>query len=1790
MDIKKVVVLAILYFVITMPFSMALEISIFSSSGQRLKGVRLKTFSDFVNKDISFPYDYETNLQFVKISLTAKEGSIEKMYLYKCKRNDPSVCIEAIEPVIALNPGSYGMYLWNDISEGSVANIMILLKMKIGNEHIWLGSWEKITMSGAGNFGIESYDVDGINLYLKQGISSDDIESYLATRNAVPISLIDRAVINSVNGEDVASLYILKGNEDEVDPAGTSSPSMQPEVRDGNIIRGIDKAVAFVFADTGKISNPVLFYSAPLTTTSGTSGQRAVCGNNIVEEGEECDGTSDSACPGLCGRDCKCLESSRLVIDDWQPKIIKCSDEGTIEVNLHVERPQNIGNMLSYRYLINGNEVQPPSITCVQDAGNMYSYTCNIKIREIPNCNKLGATPSLKIKMVYAGGIELETDLFAITIEHELPTISLHHITPNPFKCDIDSELEVGVEVKNEPTEQLHFYYTFDGEKYSGMRCNKQGDVYRCKINKEDICGSLEEEMNIRVKLSYGDKEVLSDQGKIYLIYPPPSIAIDSITPSKLIADSEERVSVLLHVNYPDMLTYSEDDFSYKYINMPYAQLPCTLSKEFENIKYYRCSADISLGDVQGIKDFYVRLTGYQGPSLVTLEAKSQIEVMPKPPEPSIRIITITQPFDCAENAALEIELRVNNEPKNLEKTEYSLDGDEFKDLSCSRIGESLYKCTIAKEEVCDLVKDRVNIGLRFTYPGKVVSGEKSIIVRLPSPYMIVYAIHPSAIEKGKLTEANVYLYVEHADMLAGEPRFIYSYLDKSNKDMTCTKQQSGGATGTRDYYSCKASFDIPRDVGLDKIDVIFQIEGTDMFYASKIKLVSVEKEGIEVRVHAGKKVEIERGNETTHIIELSFTQSLDNLVIYPYSSNDVTIRPLGCENKGYYSCTLNVAASKNANVGMHSLTLKGEATLGEERMEVSIPLTINILPTMPYIEITSVNPSTIYCPGAQQRSAKQITINAQIRNVAGKVSLYEESIMFAGKPISSVAGRSCTINGFSITCNIGTEDIINKCVEMRPDESKYFPLSLSIKVRVDGKIISLGSASKDIMLVAPTTKPALSPEEENVSVQCIKEGALTINLELINADLLHEKEEELRWSFRINARSYGYGGIGRMDKGRWYDDISCVLRSAQTFSGGRRSERYECNIYITPEMFTACTKGYGSIEIKAEGKRSVAAVINANFFSDKKSVYDLAIEKLADIAKVLNCQIISEDGDCRLERSILNTTIQIINRQGYDISDLRITDAWVTFDSGLEGRVNCRKRAESNIYRCEFQIPPHISFGAISPDPNKDVVKEKRLGRPTLHLRVKYASGLLVDTLSYTYGDIKVIGRKSSDLVDSEKIAKEMNKLKKDIKGIIRKAVYIAGICVGCVLVNKLAEKLINEEVKEDEGAKEIAAGAKGKTTVATICNENEECLGVQLYEIGSGKKVECIGKCIPIPRSPSLKVSPLYTQDYTPLATKIRFAGSDESSKDGKLEKIITSPVTIGLIGLMLLIIGEAFYDIFNVRNGLTKTFLKGSAVGVGSCLILEGVGMLEGEEGWKGRAGKAANVVNEGIVGICTMLGKSWHIIVRALNIVMQIYSIEMCLDSIGMGARYYGGELGKARKAEIFFTTYKRVYECLSQFDTVAENAHIMAREMARAGRVSFGKTLIAIEKSEKGRWTGLKGELCNNQRVRIRYSNLWKYGTGRFILRITGSLNGDYCEGIVRNIFVRSPMAPDQYLDESAYGSGVIKIYTRSLLAMCRGLSTPVTQNLERISYTLQFEDPNGNIIHEEGFRYKNECQ
>ena len=54
-------------------------------------------------------------------------------------------------------------------------------------------------------------------------------------------------------------------------------------------------------------------------------GPGQVCGNNIQEGTEQCDGTDDAACPGLCQTDCTCPGEALPTTSEWGMVILMLS-------------------------------------------------------------------------------------------------------------------------------------------------------------------------------------------------------------------------------------------------------------------------------------------------------------------------------------------------------------------------------------------------------------------------------------------------------------------------------------------------------------------------------------------------------------------------------------------------------------------------------------------------------------------------------------------------------------------------------------------------------------------------------------------------------------------------------------------------------------------------------------------------------------------------------------------------------------------------------------------------------------------------------------------------------------------------------------------------------------------------------------------------------------------------------------------------------------------------------------------------------------------------------------------------------------------------------------------------------------------------------------------------------------------------------------------------------------------------------------------------------------------------
>ncbi|MEM5871885.1 MAG: hypothetical protein QW051_03360, partial [Candidatus Aenigmatarchaeota archaeon] len=413
------------YLILSITFVYALEVRILTSNGQELSA-NLLTFSDFVKKEITYPY--QQNYQYIQIKLSPKQSSyiIKKVYLYRCKNLNPVECLQSgIQPVISVNTGIENfifdeMYRWSDVSVNNIGNFIILVKLDINGKIVWVGNFDKITKTGISAFSHENYDVDNIKIYLKEGVSGESVKSFIESYYTFPADNINYSLFQTISGSSIKKLYDIYGSAEKIDPSGTSIPTFYYSNITGN---KFDKSLStfdFVFASDNKIANPLVFYS----TTAGP--------------------------PVTLG--------ARLVVDNFSPQITTCGSSDIIKVKMHVENASNIGYFQSYYYTIDGIKGSEGSITCViiNPNASIYSYECTIPVANFPVCNAPG-TSSLKIYFNYGGGIQLSTDNLPITLNAPEPKIIVKSVSPNPFDCGIDKELKVSLRILN-PRGNPNFY------------------------------------------------------------------------------------------------------------------------------------------------------------------------------------------------------------------------------------------------------------------------------------------------------------------------------------------------------------------------------------------------------------------------------------------------------------------------------------------------------------------------------------------------------------------------------------------------------------------------------------------------------------------------------------------------------------------------------------------------------------------------------------------------------------------------------------------------------------------------------------------------------------------------------------------------------------------------------------------------------------------------------------------------------------------------------------------------------------------------------------------------------------------------------------------------------------------------------------------------------------------------------------------------------------------------------------------------------------------------------------
>ena len=113
------------------------------------------------------------------------------------------------------------------------------------------------------------------------------------------------SVANSISAGNGVLLRVAPGSTVSFGTTGTAALLENSVISLPNIAQGMARVVS----NSGDLlCNAMMLdaFSNPPATATALRGFAAVCGNGVMEAGEQCDGVLDAACPGNCNGDCRC--------------------------------------------------------------------------------------------------------------------------------------------------------------------------------------------------------------------------------------------------------------------------------------------------------------------------------------------------------------------------------------------------------------------------------------------------------------------------------------------------------------------------------------------------------------------------------------------------------------------------------------------------------------------------------------------------------------------------------------------------------------------------------------------------------------------------------------------------------------------------------------------------------------------------------------------------------------------------------------------------------------------------------------------------------------------------------------------------------------------------------------------------------------------------------------------------------------------------------------------------------------------------------------------------------------------------------------------------------------------------------------------------------------------------------------------------------------------------------------------------------------------------------------------
>jgi len=1598
------------YIIISTAFVSALDIRIVTSTGQELSG-SVPKFTDLIQKDLTYPYDQ--NLQYINMRLSSKNPSyiIKKVYLFRCKSMDPNTCIaNGINPVISVNSGASGMvfdetYKWNDVNSNNICNFLTFVKLDVNGKEVWTGSWDKTTKTGIRNFYAENNEADRIDVYLKPGVTGDTVKSYMDNYYSIPSDRINRSVFSTVSGSAVSKFYDMSGSKDIIDPSGTGIPSFYHSEIQGSVFNKSISTWDFVLPGGDKIANPITFYS----TAAG---------------------------PPVTG-------GASLIVDNWSPQITTCWSDEAISASMHADNA-TMGYYQSYYYTTDDVRAGDGSITCsiINPNASIYSYQCSMPVSKFPVCASPG-TSTIKVYFNYAGGVQLYGS-FPVTLKSPNPQLVVSSIAPTPFDCGIDEKLTARLQIANPLQGVPKTSYSFDGKNFNALNCTGSASNYECTIGEGQICPLLQENLELTFKFTYGDVEVVSAASEIFMTFPPPSLGIDTVTPQAVEAGEITKANVLLHVNYPDFITYNERNFNYKYLNNVFQPIPnCSLESSYSNIKYYTCpvSLDIS-GEKQGIETLSFRLDGFQEGKTKQLTANSFFEIIPSPPEPKLQIISTSSPLSCIQDPSLLITARADN-IQGSPQTYYSTDsGKTYKPLTCSSsAGE--FSCAIAKNDLCSLMSNSITLLLKFVYPSKdLISSPQNVYIDLPEPHMQVYSINPDTLSSGAKNNVSASLYIQYPEMVGDNPVFLYSYLAKTNQKMTCAKVSS---TSIRDFYDCtNIQFEIPEDYQQASLPVMFSIQGTTISFPMAIpvsSLASLNAPWLEIISSNPARIEIEQGNQTQASFYVTVHNAAENNLKHEATLlTNQWVSSGSCKEASVdydFTCDTVIKVPKTTNAGQVPVNLTLRMSDGSRNYDVSNQTNVYVLPQEMGLEIQSISPDTLYCEGQTQQNPGNVRVTAAAKNMASPI-LLEEDIGFNGQTIVHSA-RYCTQQGQTISCNIPSDQILGKVRcgegELAPGGgSHYYPLSLSFLVKIGNEQTTV-AGTKDIAIAARPLQPYLEIADNDVvdgalqtPINCLVSRSIKLGdtgyVRIMYADLLHAepKEGDLSWTFRLDAQD----DQGKLTKGMGVSPEAnatiCKFREYQRV-GVHRIEDYECSLYLSNKMFQRCANGEGDLLLTAtSGGKKAEASIDARIVKDS-SLYQIQVEVLSGPAKDIDCQTqgYGQGVPCSLASdSNQNVTLRIYNANAnVEVTDLNVYGFDVkmtgtTVSAGERSLGNCQKdSSDPSKYVCPFQIGPVIRLPNsieynVTNNPRQTSLPDIELGATNASISIKYANNLIMETKSVLDGTITIHPKKSNSQINAEamreKMAMQVKSFTSVFKGVVTFLAYCGVCAAGTTLINRI------ENTKKSGTGQGLSCNAAQSTTqppkpgiqpTATYC---KDCCSTC---VSTGKPAnECSTFiCEGCDCSSASLASDTGYQPETG-AGHISFQSGTQATDKSKTDwwcyiiGIVLGVATVyGTMKLLGMSIGG---DEENQTNDMGKALEKGIKWGFATCVLPQIVGRI-GDIFTK--EGTKADNIFEGVATFGEKVGETCSILMGMMPLIINFISFyisflqyEACMDNV------------------------------------------------------------------------------------------------------------------------------------------------------------------------------------------------